>query len=65
MSVPNLEPGDYKIELTQDSNKNGRWDTGSYDDKTYPEIIYKQDIETLRANWTVEVNVAPGFDSKQ
>ncbi len=61
VSIPFMEPGDYKIELVQDSNKNGRWDTGSYNDRKYPEIIYTQNLEKLRANWTLEVEVTPGF----
>ena len=57
----NLMPGDYMVELILDSNKNGRWDTGSYDLKTYPEQKYSQELEPLRANWTVEVKITPNF----
>ena len=57
----NLMPGDYMVELILDSNKNGRWDTGSYDLKTYPEKKYSQELEPLRANWTVEVKITPNF----
>ena len=49
------------VELILDSNKNGRWDTGSYDLKTYPEKKYSQELEPLRANWTVEVKITPNF----
>lgn len=60
-----MNPGDYMIEVVLDSNKNGRWDTGSYDKQTYPEQRYSQDLETLRANWTVEVTVTPSFGEKK
>ena len=56
-----IEPGDYMAEITLDRNKNGRWDTGSYDARTYPEQIYTQSLEALRANWTVEVVLTPNF----
>jgi hypothetical protein len=56
-----MEPGDYTAEVVLDRNKNGRWDTGSYDEGTYPEQIYTQSLETLRANWTVEVALTPTF----
>jgi len=56
-----LEPGDYTAEIVLDRNKNGKWDTGSYDAGTYPEQIYTQGLETLRANWTVEVALTPNF----
>ena len=56
-----IEPGDYMADIVLDRNKNGKWDTGSYDAGTYPEQIYTQNLETLRANWTVEVTLTPNF----
>lgn len=64
-SQKNMEPGEYVVEIILDRNKNGRWDTGSYDDKTYPEEKYTQTLEALRANWTVEVTITPQFDETQ
>jgi len=61
VDIPFMEPGDYKVEVIQDTNKNDRWDTGSYNNRRYPEIIYTQNLEKLRANWTLEVEVTPGF----
>ncbi len=47
-----LLPGKYSIKTIQDSNKNGRWDTGSYDNKTFPEKFFTSTIdEELLANW--------------
>jgi len=56
-----LEAGDYTVEVVLDSNKNGRWDTGNYEEKKYPEKKYAQKLEKLRANWTVDVRVTPQF----
>lgn len=56
-----LEQGDYAVEVILDANKNGRWDNGNYDLKLYPERRYTQNLETLRANWTVEATVTPQF----
>ena len=56
-----LEQGEYRIEIILDANKNGRWDNGNYDLKRYPEQRYTQELEPLRANWTVEVVVKPTF----
>ncbi len=61
----NMEPGEYVVEVILDSNRNGRWDTGSYDQKTYPEKKYAQNLEALRANWTVEVTITPQFGETQ
>ncbi len=53
----NLSPGDYQIRVTLDTNKNGKWDPGSYFKHIAPEkVIYyktpqgKQTVP-LRANW--------------
>lgn len=64
-SEQNMEPGEYMIEITLDANKNGRWDKGDFDLKTYPERQYSQNLETLRANWTVEVSITPQFGKKE
>jgi len=59
-----MQAGDYMIEITLDSNKNGKWDTGNFDLKTYPERKFTKELETLRANWTVEVSISPTFVRK-
>ena len=48
-----LEPGKYSARLIIDTNKNGKWDTGNYDDKIQPEMVYyyPQIIE-FKANWS-------------
>ena len=52
-----LAPGDYLLEIIEDTNGNGRWDTGSYDEKRQPERVVIRELETLRANWDLEVDV--------
>ncbi|MDA9111808.1 Ig-like domain-containing protein [Flavicella sp.] len=49
-----LVPKTYKFRVISDSNKNGKWDTGSFLKKLQPEEVfyYPQEIK-LRANWTV------------
>ncbi len=52
-----LQPGTYSIRLVTDLNKNGRWDSGFYDNKRQPEPIFKKKLEPLRANWDLEATV--------
>lgn len=53
----NLTPGDYQIRITVDTNKNGKWDPGSFVKHIAPEqiIFYKtsqgRQSVPLRANW--------------
>lgn len=50
-----LNPGKYTARLVEDTNNNGRWDTGSYEEKRQPEMVYyyPQMLE-LKANWELE-----------
>ena len=57
----NLEPGKFSVQIITDTNRNGRWDTGSYDEKRQPEPIFKREIEPLRANWEVQAEVSLGI----
>ncbi|MEP2773603.1 MAG: Ig-like domain-containing protein [Fulvivirga sp.] len=62
-SFKQLVPGDYRIRTIIDTNGNGRWDPGSFDNRTMPEpVIFftnseKQETITLRANWEVGPNI--------
>lgn len=58
-SLPSLSPGVYELELIQDRNGNGRWDGGDYDAGVQPERVRITSLEQLRANWDLEVTVAP------
>ncbi|MBP6334475.1 MAG: Ig-like domain-containing protein [Bacteroidia bacterium] len=51
-----LSPGVYKLKFIQDSNKNGRWDSGSYLEHRQPErVYYYPESIQIRANWDVEI----------
>lgn len=57
-SFSQLKPGPYYIRVIYDSNKNGKWDTGSFLGKTQPEeIVYFPDPLDVRANWDVTQTV--------
>ena len=34
-----IKPGKYSLKLVVDSNRNGKWDSGSYKNKIQPEMI--------------------------
>jgi hypothetical protein len=49
-----LSPGKYSIEIFQDDNRNGTWDTGSYYALRQPERKMIFILENLRAGWEQE-----------
>ncbi len=56
--VPLQQPDEFKVKIIEDTNKNGRWDTGNYDKKTQPERIFlKLATEKLRPSWDLELTV--------
>jgi hypothetical protein len=57
-----LKPGEYMIRLLIDTNRNGKWDTGKYDEKRQPEsLIYYMEKVSVRANWDIKVD----FETKR
>ncbi|MEO0526387.1 MAG: Ig-like domain-containing protein [Bacteroidota bacterium] len=51
----NLTPSKYLIRVINDSNENGKWDTGNYLKKIQPErVSYYPDVLEVRANWELE-----------
>lgn len=52
-----LSPGNYSLEMIEDINENGVWDTGDYEKRRQPErkMMFKPD--NLRAGWELEVKV--------
>ncbi len=47
-----LPPGKYRIKAIYDRNGNGKWDTGSYQDKYQPErVVYINEVVKIRSNW--------------
>lgn len=50
----NLSPSRYKVRIIYDTNKNRRWDTGSYLSKLQPEeVYYFNEVINAKANWEV------------
>lgn len=48
-----LAPEKYKVKIIYDSNNNGKWDTGSYQDKIQAErVAYMNEVIKLRSNWS-------------
>ncbi|MBK8554493.1 MAG: Ig-like domain-containing protein [Lewinellaceae bacterium] len=43
--------------LVEDSNGNGRWDSGNYFAHRQPEKVFIQKLEQLRANWELETSM--------
>lgn len=54
-----IEPGNYKIRVIEDSNKNGRWDPSNFTKKINAERVFyfrneeTKDEITVRAGWTL------------
>lgn len=56
-----LEPGTYSLQITEDGNRNGVWNSGSYRPKKFPEKLYVHSMKfTIRSNWEVEETVNLG-----
>ncbi len=57
-------PGEYELRMLYDTNRNGKWDAGSYIDKRQPEIVQPAKTRsgnnkvTIRANWDNEENIS-------
>ena len=57
LSFNALKPGNYSLEIVLDLNGNKRWDTGNYSEKLQPEPLFRQQIQQIRANWDLEIDV--------
>ncbi|MDP4819632.1 MAG: hypothetical protein NWR67_01390, partial [Saprospiraceae bacterium] len=53
-----LPSGQYNLNFYEDTNRNGRWDTGNYGLAKQPERILLRELDQLRKNWDLEVTVA-------
>lgn len=61
ISYLHLLPGEYKIRVVEDRNKNGKWDTGNYRLKQQPEKLYFFDKTiTIRGYWDLEEEMTLG-----
>jgi len=57
-----LKPEKYRIKFIRDRNGNGKWDTGSYQDKFQPEFVsYINEVVKVKSNWEIEI---PSLDLK-
>ena len=51
----NLQPKKYYVRLIIDENNNGKWDTGRFLDRRYPEKVYHhKPLVDVRANWELQ-----------
>ena len=51
-----LQPGKYDIRVVEDSNGNGRWDTGDYSKNLQPEkVFYYPSGYDIRSSWEHEI----------
>jgi len=58
-----LEPEKYKVKVVFDENKNGKWDTGSYQDKYQPErVAYIHEVIKVRSNWDNNLSWSLDYD---
>lgn len=55
-SFEKLKPGSYKMKIIEDTNENGKWDTGNLLEKTQAEKMYyyKESI-VIRSNWDFDL----------
>jgi uncharacterized protein (DUF2141 family) len=60
-----LRPITYTVQIIEDRNGNGRWDTGDYYRHQQPEPLYTHQLEPLRSNWEVETTVDASYDAKK
>jgi hypothetical protein len=52
-----IAPDKYKVKIIYDRNKNGKWDTGSYQDRYQPErVAYINEVIKVRSNWENNYN---------
>jgi len=59
-----IPTGKYSVRMIQDTNGNGRWDTGSYDNLSQPEPLFTRALEELRAGWDLDVSVSADEKAK-
>ena len=58
-----LKPGEVKLRVVEDMNRNGVWDPGNLIERLQPERVEVympdngNDMMTMKANWEIEINV--------
>jgi len=56
-ALNSLASGIYVLETIYDENQNGRWDAGDYDLKRQPERVSIRELDPLRPNWDLELDI--------
>lgn len=59
-----IATGKYSVRMIQDTNGNGRWDTGNYDNLSQPEPLFTRELEELRAGWELIATVSADEKAK-
>ena len=58
VSIQNVAAGSYKVVAIEDTNGNGKWDTGNFKKRTQPEkIITFKDTYTLKGGWDLDMEI--------
>jgi len=58
LEYKHLLPGNYRIKVIEDKNRNEKWDTGNYRKKMQPEKIFYIDKEfSIKGFWDIEEDV--------
>jgi Bacterial Ig-like domain len=58
VTIPNLPAGNYTLKAIDDTNHNGEWDTGNFEQRRQPErIINFKESHELKAGWDLEIEV--------
>jgi hypothetical protein len=54
-----FNPGEYKVKIIVDSNRNGHWDKGEWFIKNEPEAVYYlKEIIGVRVLWEIEQTIS-------
>lgn len=62
----NLAPGQYSYHFLIDSNKDGRWSTGSiFEETEAEEMVWWKEGSTVRANWEVKTSLTFPSEEKK
>jgi len=58
LTIPDAPAGTYKVNAIDDTNGNGKWDTGNFKTKTQPEkIISFPNTYTLKGGWDLDMEI--------
>lgn len=54
ITVSQLYPGSYTLQIIEDRDNNGQWSAGNYLKKTQSEKFFEVPLDNVKGNWTVE-----------